>query len=179
MSQEDLNEILDVALSMGCDGLEKEGFFYPYAVTLEYSGDFQRGGELSDEDKARDPEELLQQMHATLAAGCRQKMHKAVAIGVDVKVKHPQEGSYVKAVEVSIEHEDGTAVTCYLPYQKIAEGNIQYGNIFSTGFLQPTRPAIAIDAPIRDKNFFRVIVSATSTVPSGNSFTINESISFE
>jgi len=138
MSQEDLNELLDVALSMGCDGLEKEGYFYPYAVTLEPNGDFQRGGDLSDEDKARDPEELLKQIHATLEAGCRQKLHRATAVGVDVKVRHPQEGSYVKAVEVSIEHEDGIAVSCYLPYQKIADGKIQYGSIFSTA-VDPTK----------------------------------------
>ena len=60
MSQEDLNGILDVALSMGCDGLEKEGLFYPYAVTLEPSGSFQRSGELTDEEKASDPEETTE-----------------------------------------------------------------------------------------------------------------------
>ncbi|NQZ58388.1 MAG: hypothetical protein HRT88_13085 [Lentisphaeraceae bacterium] len=138
MSQEDFNGILDVAMSMACDTLEEKGFFYPIAVTLEKDGSFQRSGELSEEDEKKDPEELLKQIHTTLESGCRQQLHIAVAVGTDVKVQHPQEGSYVKAIEVSIEHQSGLAHDCYLPYQKSADGKIQYGNIFSTS-VEPSK----------------------------------------
>lgn len=131
MNQADLNLILDHAFSWGCDKLESEGYFHPYALTLEHDGSIQRSGDLNDEDKSKDPEELLKQYHATLAAGCRQKMHKAVAVGTDVKVQRFKSEGYVKAIEVSIEHEDGNAFECFLPYSKNADGSIQYGSVFS------------------------------------------------
>ena len=131
MNQEDLNLILDHSFSWGCDMLEKDGYFYPFALTLEHNGSIQRSGDLSEEEKDKDPEELIKQMHATLAAGCRQKMHKAVAVGTDVKVQRFQSEGYVKAIEVSIEHEDGSAFDCYLPYQKNENGSFQYGTVFS------------------------------------------------
>lgn len=131
MNQEELNLILDHALSWGCDTLEADGFFHPYAITLENDGSLQRSGALSDEEKAKDPEELLKQIQATLASGCRQKLHKAVAVGSDVKVQRFQSEGFVKAIEVSIEHIDGNAFECFLPYSKNEDGSIKYGAIFS------------------------------------------------
>lgn len=131
MNQEELNLLLDHALSWGCDTLEAQGFFHPYAITLENDGSLQRSGELTDEEKSKDPEELLKQIHATLAAGCRQKLHRAVAVGVDVKVQRFKSEGFVKAIEVSIEHIDGNAFECFLPYNKNEDGSIQYGAIFS------------------------------------------------
>ena len=131
MNQADLNLLLDHAFSWGCDTLEADGFFHPYAITLESDGSLQRSGKLTDEEKAKDPEELIKQIHATLASGCRQKLHKAVAVGVDVKVQRFKSEGFVKAIEVSIEHEDGNAFECFLPYQKNQDGSVQYGEVFS------------------------------------------------
>lgn len=132
MNQTDLNLLLDHSLSRACDELEKNGFFYPFAITLQPDGELQRSGELTEEEKNKDPEELLKQMHAMLAAGCRQKLHKAVAVGVDVKVQRFKSEGFVKAVEVMIEHEDGGAFDCFLPYRKKENSTIEYGQIFST-----------------------------------------------
>ena len=138
MNQEELNLLLDHSLSWGCDELEKNGFFYPYALTLQPDGDLQRSGELSEEEKGKDPEELLNQMHAMLAAGCRQKLHKAVAVGADVKVQRFKSEGFVKAIEVMIEHEDGSAFDCFLPYRKKEDGSIEYGQVFSSA-LEPKK----------------------------------------
>lgn len=132
MNQEDLNLILDHSLSWGCEALENEGLFYPFSFTLQHDGSLQRSGDLTEEEKGKDPEELLKQMHAMLAAGCRQKLHKAVAVGVDVKVQRFASEGFVKAVEVIIEHEDGIAVDCFLPYRKKDDGSFDYGAIFSS-----------------------------------------------
>ncbi len=132
MNQADLNLLLDHSLSWGCDELEKNGFFHPYAITLQPDGELQRSGELTDEEKNKDPEELLEQIHAMLAAGCRQKLHKAVAVGVDVKVQRFKSEGFVKAIEVMIEHEDGNAFDCFLPYRKKENGSIEYGQVFSS-----------------------------------------------
>jgi hypothetical protein len=134
MSQDDLNSILDVSLSMGCDLLEKDGFFQPFAVTLEADGELQRSGELSEEEKKQDPEKNIAQIEATLSAGCRQGLHRAAAIGMDVKVQRFANEGYVKAIEVKIEHQDGLCFDCFLPYKVLGDGKLQYGSIFSTAF---------------------------------------------
>lgn len=134
MNQEDLNLILDHCLSWGCDILEKDGYFHPFAFTLQPDGSLQRSGDLTEEEKGKDPEELLKQIHAMLTSGCRQKLHKAVAVGSDVKVQRFKNEGFVKAIEVMIEHEDGSAFDCFLPYRKAQNGSIEYGAVFSTTF---------------------------------------------
>ena len=131
MNTEDLNSLLDMALSMGCDFLEEKGEFSPYAVTLGHDGTLQRSGDLTDEEKQMDPEKLIEQISATLASGARQKLHKATALGMDVKVKRFESEGFVKAIEVIIEHEDGYGFDCFLPYKKAGE-NYSYGSVFST-----------------------------------------------
>lgn len=130
MNTEDLNSLLDVALSLGCDALEKEDFCYPFAITLQHDGSVQRSGELTDEEKSMDPEKLIEQITATLAAGARQKLHKGTALGMDVKVKRFESEGFVKALEVVIEHEEGFGFDCFLPYKK-ENGKYIYGSIFS------------------------------------------------
>ena len=130
MNTEDLNSLLDVALSCGCDTLESQGFVHPFAITLQHDGSVQRSGDLTDEEKSMDPEKLIEQMTATLAAGARQKIHKGIALGMDVKGKRFESEGFVRAIEVIIEHEDGYGFDCFLPYKKEGEKYI-YGTVFS------------------------------------------------
>ena len=131
MNTEDLNSLLDVALSYGCDTLESEDYFHPFAITLQADGSVQRSGDLTDEEKSMNPEDLIKQISATLASGARQKLHKGTALGMDVKVKRFESEGFVKAIEVIIEHEDGYGFDCFLPYRKEA-GKYIYGSVFST-----------------------------------------------
>ncbi len=131
MNREELNLILDLCLSWGCEQLEKDGFFHPFAFTLQPDGSLQRSGELTEDEKLQDPEKIIAQIQAMLSSGCRQNLYKAAAIVIDVKVKRFVKEGFVKAVEVQLEHEDGTAVDVFLPYRK--NGNrIEYGAIFSS-----------------------------------------------
>lgn len=130
MNTDDLNNLLDVGLSMGCDLLEEKGFFHPFAITLEHNGDLQRSGDLTEEEKSMDPEGLIEQMQAMLAAGARQGLHKATALGMDVKVKRFENEGFVRAIEVIIEHQDGYGFDCFLPYKKV-DGKLQFGTVFS------------------------------------------------
>jgi hypothetical protein len=134
MNTEDLNHILDHALSMGCDLLEKGGYFHPFSFALSHDGELMRSGELTDEEKGKDTDEILKQIHNTLASGCRQKMHKAVVVVSDVKVKRFASEGYVRAIEAMIEHEDGSGHDCFLPYNKNTDGVVQYGTLFSSSF---------------------------------------------
>ena len=133
MDAEVLNPILDHSLSMACDQLEKDGYFFPFSFAMDQQGELMRSGELSEEEKKGDPEAVIKQMHAMLASGCRQKIHKAVAVITDVKVERFKSEGFVRAVEVRIEHEDGSGFDCYLPYRNTS-GKIQYGSMFHTSF---------------------------------------------
>ena len=133
MDAEVLNLLLDHSLSMACDQLEKEGFFYPFSYAMDPSGELMRSGELTEEEKSADPEQIIAQIHAMLAAGCRQKLHKAVAVVTDIKVERFKAEGFVRAIEASIEHEDGSGYNCFLPY-RVIDGKIQYGSLFHTAF---------------------------------------------
>jgi hypothetical protein len=116
---------------MGCDFLESKDHFSPFAVTLQHDGTLQRSGELTAEEKDMNPEALIDKIKATLASGCRQKLHKAIALGTDVKVQRFKSEGYVRAIEVHIEHEDGYGFECFLPYRK-EDNKLICGEIFST-----------------------------------------------
>ena len=133
MDVEVLNQILDHSLSFACDQLESEGYFYPFSFVLNADGELMRSGDLTEEEKLASPEKIIDQMNAMLAAGCRQKLHKAVALVCDVKVERFKSEGFVKAVEVIIDYEDGTGFKCYLPY-KNAQGKFQYGSLFHVAF---------------------------------------------
>ena len=83
---EDLNSLLDVALSLGCDALEKEDFL-SFAITLQHDGSVQRSGELTDEEKSMDPEKLIEQITATLAAGADKNFTKESLLGWMLKLR--------------------------------------------------------------------------------------------
>ena len=133
MNPEDLNFLLDNSLSMGCDLLEKDGFFHPFSFVLDPNGQLMRSSELTEEEKGKNPEEILNQIHATLASGCRQKLHKAVTVVSDVKVQRFKSEGFVRAIEVIIESDDGSGYDCFLPYKKAGD-QIQYGTIFHSAF---------------------------------------------
>lgn len=133
MNAEDLNKLLDHSLSLACDQLEKEGFFHPFSFALSHDGELMRSGELSEEEQGKDAEDIIKQMNASLESGCRQKMHKAIAVVSAVKVERFVSEGYVKAIEAMIEHEDGTAYDCFLPYKSVGD-QVQYGTLFSTPF---------------------------------------------
>ena len=133
MDAEVLNQILDHSLSMACDLLEKEGCFYPFSFVMDPQGEMMRSGELTEEEKASDPEKLISQIEAMLSSGCRQGLYKAVAVVTDVKVERFKSEGFVRSVEVRIEHEDGSGFDCYLPYRR-SEGKVQYGSLFHTSF---------------------------------------------
>ncbi|MEN9361258.1 MAG: hypothetical protein RL095_2793 [Verrucomicrobiota bacterium] len=131
MNSEDLNILLDVALSKGCDELEKQGFVHPFAISLGRDGEIQVSGEFKAAELSGDPEHFLAELHATLALSCAAGKYRGTAVGCQVKVVRFKNEGAVTAIEVLIEHQDGTAVDCFLPFKMTAGGKPTYGSVWS------------------------------------------------
>jgi hypothetical protein len=131
-TSEELNTVLDVAFSYGCDFLERGQTLYAFAITMDKNGEVNRSGELSTNDKILDPEDLTQAHIITLKKEINQEIHKVAATGLDVKVQRFKGEGFIKAIEVHIEHIAlDRAQVCYLPYILNADDTVTYGEIFS------------------------------------------------
>ena len=131
MNSEDLNILLDIALSKGCDELEKQGFVHPFAISLEQSGEVQVSGEFKSTELSGDPEKFIAEIHDTLALSCAAGKYRGTAVGCQVKVVRFKNEGAVTAIEVLIEHQDGTAVDCFLPFKIGKDGKPSYGTVWS------------------------------------------------
>ena len=130
MNQEHMNAILDVALTYGCDLLERDNKFFPYAVTLEKDGQVNRSESIDVDSSDEDPEEIFDQMKQTLKRDVLEGQFIGYGVGLDVKVKRFESEGFVKAINVFIYHQDGTAFECYLPYSKRPDNNYDFGQVW-------------------------------------------------
>ena len=130
MNQEHMNAILDVALTYGCDLLQRDNKFFPYAATLEKDGSVQRSESIDVDSSDEDPEKIFEQMCQTLKRDVMEGLYLGYGVGLDVKVKRSPTEDYTKAVHVYIYHQDGTAFECYLPYSKAVDGNYAFGQVW-------------------------------------------------
>ena len=113
--KDELNFFLDVALSQGCDLLEKSGFFYPYALAMEANGSIVRSPEFKEKIA---PEQVAEEIKTQLSHSLKQENYFAVALGLDVKAKKNNSSQYVKAINIWIKSKDGQNFDIFLPYTK-------------------------------------------------------------
>ena len=131
MNQEHLNVLLDVALSMGCDMLERNGVFFPYAVSLEKDGNVQRSSEIDVESCEDTPQDLFHDYQLRLKRNVIEGLFTGCSIGLDVKVERFASEGFVKAINVYIYHESGHEFECYLPYKINDDKSVDFGNVFA------------------------------------------------
>jgi hypothetical protein len=69
---------------------------------------------------------LRQHIHDAL----REKRYRAVALARNVEYQSARDGSRMDAIQVILDHAQGSPVTCYLPYQKV-RGAVIPGELFA------------------------------------------------
>lgn len=58
------------------------------------------------------------------------RRYRAVALARNVEYRSAHDGSPTDAVQVTLDHKEGPAVTCYLPYQ-LVQGRVIPGELFA------------------------------------------------
>lgn len=123
-AQQDLDRLLEPALGFAQQQLAQHGEFFPYAVVVRTDGQTEmvtaRPDATSDPPASAD---VIDACRTTLAE--RRDQLRAAAVVADVRLP---DGS--DAVQVELQHTQGTALTILLPYSKKRFGrSIDYGQL--------------------------------------------------
>ena len=122
LAQDELDNLLNVALGFAQRQLSEHGAFFPYAAAISIKG--------APEMIASRPSESHVQPHADdILVSCfstltdRREVIRAGAVVSDVRVLDGGD-----AIRVDLEHSEGVAIVALLPYTR-ANKQIRYGNI--------------------------------------------------
>ena len=130
MNRADLDPLLDDALQAACHFLEKNGEFFPFGVVLTADG-ARRHVEGWTGTEQPPPAEVIDLLLRGFRHGAARLEYRATALVRDVRVKDSELGTTTDAVCVTLEHQDGTSINCYLPYVPSEAGAPTYGEVFA------------------------------------------------
>jgi hypothetical protein len=121
-AQEQLDELLNVALGFAQHQLAERGEFFPYASAIKDDGK-------AEMIAGQPAPEVERPAAADVIASCvqalvdRRERIEAAAIVADVSTADGD------AIRVELEHAEGHALTVLLPYEKRPGGTVEYGQI--------------------------------------------------
>lgn len=110
-AQDDLDDLISIALEFAQQELGRHGEFYPYAMVVDESGRQRLVAADSDAGQP-EPKELVERLARTLHE--QRHVLRAAAIVADVRV--PELG--VDAIRVDLEHAEGVSLRILLPYRR-------------------------------------------------------------
>jgi len=126
--KDELNSLLNDAIGMALRLVEKHGSHIPFCLAVTTAGE--RTSVAADDTGLPGADALLAGVRQHIAEALREKRYRAVALARNVEYQSARDGSRTDAVQVTLDHEQGTTVTCYLPYQK-ARGAVIPGELFA------------------------------------------------
>ena len=129
MNRDDLDPLFNEAIQVACHFLEKNGEFFPFGVILTEQGARHHVQGWTGSE-APDPQLVADLLIRGFRSGASSGEYRATALVRDVRVRDAERDAVTDAVSVTLEHRDGTAVTCYLPYES-HDGAFSYGDVFA------------------------------------------------
>jgi len=129
MNRADLDLLFDDAVQTACHFLEKHGEFFPFGVVLTAAGERHHveGWTGSEQPPT---ETLVEMLIRGFRSGADTGEYRATALVKDVRVHDNERDVTSDAVAVTLEHRDGTAIQCFLPYER-TESGVDYGEVFA------------------------------------------------
>jgi hypothetical protein len=112
--REEMNELLNGAVSVAAEMLEEAGEFDPFALALRNDGEILH---LSPEEEETDleAEQVVETLRKTLREAHAD--YRAIAIIADVTIEDDDEQAMTAAIHVAMEHSVDEPVSCYVPYE--------------------------------------------------------------
>ena len=130
MNRADLDPLLDDALQTARRFLNKSGAFFPFGVVLGADGQ-RRHVEGWTGGESPTPDSIADLLLAGFRRGADAGEYRATGLVRDVRVRDGSTDMITDAVCVTLEHRDGTCLTCYLPYVRGSGGSFDYGEVFA------------------------------------------------
>ncbi len=113
-SSDDLDALLDHLIQHALEQVEKEGDFHPFAAAIDSGGELRMVG-MEPEGEEPTPQEIVDQLVASLAASAERGEIRASGVCANVTLPGPEGDS--EAVVVQLEHRDDDPVDIALPYE--------------------------------------------------------------
>jgi hypothetical protein len=126
--KDELNSLLDNAIGMALRLVEKHGSHIPFCMAVTTAGE--NVNIASDDSALPGADALLAGVRQHISNALREKRYRAVALARNVEYQSARDGSRTNAVQITLDHEQGSPVTCYLPYH-IAQGKVVPGELFA------------------------------------------------
>jgi len=111
---DDLDTLLNHLLHHALEQLEAEGDFHPFAAAIDTDGELRMVG-MEPESEEPSPQEIVEQLGASLAAAAGRGEIRASAICANVTL--PGEAGEAEAALVQLEHREDDPVDIALPYE--------------------------------------------------------------
>ena len=126
--KDELNSLLNDAIGMAIRLVEKHGSHIPFCMAVTTSGEHINIA--ADDTALPGADALLAGVRQHITDALREKRYRAVALARNVEYRSARDGSRTDAVQVTLDHEQGSPVTCYLPYH-LAQGRVVPGELFA------------------------------------------------
>ena len=110
--------------------LTEHGEFYPYGGAINSKGEIIHVG-AHDGDEHPPSQKLIDLLIESFQAQAKSGAYRATAIVFDVRVKQPSSEQKTDAIQINLDHADGTSVECFLPYQIREKNEVIYGEMFA------------------------------------------------
>jgi hypothetical protein len=122
----DLDPLLEESVAVARRFLENRGEFFPFGMVLADKGEVAYVDGWTGDEQPQS-KEVIDLLVSGFRRGAGQGKYLATALTADVRLS----GRDGDAIRVTLEHRDGTAIHCFLPYRKSANG-WEYGEVFAT-----------------------------------------------
>lgn len=131
MSKQELEELLNGSLDLAEKMLSDYGEFYPYATALTKSGKIEDLGIWKGKEYPKS-KDVISDLEEYLQKGVGEGRYKATALILNVSMKKDQGAEKQDSILLRMEHESGLALDIFKPYQLLALGKVQYGDIVAS-----------------------------------------------
>jgi hypothetical protein len=126
--KEELDSLLNDAIGMAFRLIGKHGNHIPFCMAVTISGE--RTSIAANDSELPGAEALLAGVRQHITEAVREKRYRAIALARNVEYCSALDGSPTDAVQITLDHERGEAVTCYLPY-RLSHSRVLPGEIFA------------------------------------------------
>jgi hypothetical protein len=122
--------LMNSALPLAEQMLQKHGEFFPYGQALSVKGEIV---EVAAYDGRENPPsaDLIRLLNEAFVRGAKSGKYRATALVYDVRVQLPATEVKSDAIAVSLNHRDNYSVVVFFPYQ-IQASKVVFGEVFAT-----------------------------------------------
>jgi hypothetical protein len=127
--KDELNSLLNDCIGMAIQLVQKHGCHIPFCMAVTTAGE--RVNIAADDSAMPGAAALLADVRQHITDALRERRYRAVALARNIEYRSARDGSRTDAVQVTLDHEQGSPVTCYLPYH-LTHGRVVPGELFAT-----------------------------------------------